>query len=79
MILEAFVSVHNAGGTTISCVCDNCKTNVSVYGKLGGPDKSFIEATNSDIFLVFDYVHLFKKIRNNWITERNRELSFIKE
>ena len=79
MILEALVAVHNAGGTTISCVCDNCKTNVSVYGKLGGPGKSFIEAINSDVFLVFGYVHLFKNIRNNWITEHNKELSFMKE
>ena len=79
ILLEALVAVTNAGGTIISCVGDNCKTNVAVYGKLGGPGKAFINAINSHIFLVFDYVHFFKNLRNNWITVPNKELSFIKE
>ncbi len=37
ILLEAVVAVNNAGGTIISCVCDNCNTNVAVYGKLGWP------------------------------------------
>ena len=41
----------------ISCVGDNCKTNVAVYSKLGGPGKAFISAINSHIFLAFDDVH----------------------
>ena len=42
VLLEALVAVTNAGSTIISCVGDNCKTNVAVYGKLGGPGKAFI-------------------------------------
>ena len=61
VLLGALVAVTNAGGTMISCVGDNCKTNVVVYGKLGGPGKAFINAINSHIFLVFDYVHSFIK------------------
>lgn len=79
ILLEALVAVSNAGGTIISCVCDNCNTNVSVYGKLGGPGKVFIDAINSYAFLVFDYVHSFKNIRNNWITVHDKELSFTKD
>ena len=79
ILLEALVAVTNAGGTIISCVGDNCKTNVTVYGKLGGPGKAFINAINSHIFLVFDYVLSFKNVRNNWITVPYKELSFIKE
>ena len=30
VLLEALVAVTNAGGTIISCVGDNCKTNVAV-------------------------------------------------
>ena len=65
VLLEALVAVTNAGGTIISCVSDNCKTNVAVYGKLGGSGKAFINAINSHIFLFFDYVHSFKNVRNN--------------
>ena len=32
--------------------------------------------TKDDIFLLFDFVHLFKGIRNNWITEKMQELEF---
>ena len=76
ILLHALVTVRNAGGTTISCVCDNCNTNVAVYRKLGGPGKSFIEVINSYAFLIYDYVHSFKNIRNNWITEHIKEISF---
>ena len=31
------------------------------------------------MFLLFDYVHLFKCIRNNWITEKTQELEFVYE
>ena len=32
--------------------------------------------TKDNIFLLFDYVHLLKSIRNNWITEKTQELEF---
>lgn len=79
ILVEALVAVSDAGGTIISCVGDNCNTNVAVYGKLGGPGKAFINAINSHAFLVFDYVHSFKNVRNNWITVQDKELSFIKD
>ena len=78
-LLEALVVATNAGDTIISCVGDNCKTNVAVYGKLGGPGKAFINAKNSHIFLVFDYVHSLKNVRNNWITVPDKKMFFIKE
>ena len=77
--VEALVAVSDAGGTIISCVGDNCNTNVAVYGKLGGVGKAFINAINSHAFLVFDYVHCLKNVRNNWITVHDKELSFIKK
>ena len=35
--------------------------------------------TTDDMFLLFDYVHLFKCIWNNWITEKTQELEFVYE
>ena len=63
MVLEALLAVYNAEGKTISCVCDNCKTNVSTYTKFGGPGKRMIDAIFSEVFLVFDNIHIFKNIR----------------
>ena len=41
--------------------------------------KFFISDIDSFAFLVFDYVHIFKNIRENWITEPNKELNFTKD
>ena len=35
-----------------------------LIGKLSGPGKAFINAIDSHIFFVFDYVHSFKNVRN---------------
>ena len=32
--------------------------------------------TKVDTFLLFDYMHLLRNIRNKWITEKTQELSF---
>ena len=45
-----------------------------MFGKLF-PDKPWL--TNDGIFLIFDYVHLLKNIRNNWLTEKTSQLIFI--
>ena len=79
LLLEALASVSNAGGTTISCIYDNRNTNVSVYDKSGGASRVFIDILSSHAFLVYDYVHLFKNIRNNWITVPHKELAFTKD
>ena len=36
-IIELLQAVQGAGGTVISVICDNCRTNLSVFFKLGGP------------------------------------------
>ena len=32
--------------------------------------------TKDNVFLLYDFVHLMKNIRNNWITEPMKELKF---
>ena len=79
ILLEAAQAVKNAGGEPVSFICDNCATNQGVYSKLGGPGKVYLETLGQFVFLVFDYVHIFKNIRNNWITVMNKTLSFEKD
>ena len=37
-------------------------------------DKSWL--TTNELFLLYDFVHLIKNIRNNWLTETMGELNF---
>ena len=71
IILEATYAIVRLGGTPISLICDNHSTNQSFYSKLGGPGKVYLEAIGRHVNLVYDYVHIFKNIRNNWLTVPN--------
>ena len=79
ILLEAMYVIIKSGGNIILLICDNCPTNQGVYGKLGGPGKVHLEQLGVFIFLVLDYVHIFKNVRNNWITVGNQMLSFVKD
>ena len=66
-------SVNEVGGNIVAIVCDNNRVNQSFF-------KSFECVrpwlTTGGIFLLFDFVHILKSIRNNWITEKTKELEF---
>ena len=79
ILQEAMLAIIKAGGRIMSLVCDNCPTNQGVYRILGGPGKVHFENIGMTVFLVYDYVHIFKNIRNNWITVLNKMLSFEKD
>ena len=72
IIMEAIVS---AGGTAKAMICDNNRTNQSLFNKIktveGKPWR-----TSNNMFLLFDYVHIMKNIRNNWLTEKTGELVY---
>ena len=81
LLMEAVAAITSKGGTVISLVSDNCGTNRGVYKLMGGPGK--VTVTHKELryvlFLVYDYVHIYKNLRNNWITETCKELSFTKD
>lgn len=79
VLLEAALLVANHGGNLVSFICDNCPLNQGAYKLLGGPGKVVLHPYENEVFLVYDYVHIFKNIRNNWITESSKELLFTKE
>lgn len=75
-ILEVIATVQQSGGRPVSLVCDNCPLNQRVYKDLGGPGLVNLPNEGLQVYLVHDYVHIFKNIRNNWITEPKQVLSF---
>ena len=62
-------------GKVIVIIADNNRTN-QTFLKLFQTVESKPWKTTDGLFLLFDYVHLIKSIRNNWITEKVKELEF---
>ena len=75
-LLEVITLVKHSGGRPVSSICDNCPLNQRVYKDLGGPGLVQVPNDTLQMYLVYDYVHILKNIRNNWITETQQELSF---
>ena len=71
-VIDLISSLH---GTVISVITDNNRTNQAFFKLFPTvEDKPWL--TQDGIFLLFDYVHLIKSVRNNWITETTQELEF---
>ena len=66
-------SIKDAGGSIISIISDNNRVNQAFFKRFD-LEKPWL--TKGGIFLLFDFVHIVKSIRNNWITERTKELKF---
>ena len=67
--------VKNIGGEIIAIICDGNRVNQAFFKRFDTlSDKPW--RTKDNIFLLFDYVHLLKNIRNNWITEKSQELVY---
>lgn len=75
-VLEIVATVQRSGGRPVSIICDNCPLNQRLYKELDGPGLVKLPNDGLQVYLVHDYVHIFKNIRNNWITEPLQELSF---
>ena len=65
--------INSSNGQVVAIITDNNRTNQAFF-KLFQTVENKPWLTENNIFLLFDYVHLIKSIRNNWITEITREL-----
>ena len=68
-------AVKKAGGKVVVVVGDGNRVNKKFFKKFDTIDDEPWR-TKDDMFLLFDYVHLLKAVRNNWITEKTQELEF---
>jgi len=79
-VMHVIRAVHAVGGHVIAIVSDGLKTNVACYSLFQGYDqgKPWVvphpEASGQSLYLLTDTVHLLKCIRNNWITEKQKQL-----
>ena len=77
--------IHEAGGFVFLVMCDDLRANQKTYdmfrekfGAVGvfaihhpSPNPEFLL-----LYLLHDPTHLFKNIRNNWVTEKNANTGF---
>ena len=74
-INELISSITSSNGSVIAFICDGNRTNQSVFKRFTTVDDKPWRASNN-LFLLFDYVHISKNIRNNWMTEKTGELVY---
>lgn len=68
-------AIEQAGGRVKAIICDGNRNNQALF-KLYKCIPQTPWLTEAGYFLLFDYVHLLKNIRNNWLTEATGELTF---
>ena len=76
LLMEVYFLVKDNGGHPVSFICDNCPLNQKVYKLIGGPGKVTLQPDRGNVSPGYDYDHIHKNIRNNWITEPCKELTF---
>ena len=64
----------------MAIIVDGNRVNQKFFKKFakiqGKPWLARLENINKSVYLFYDYVHVLKCVRNNWITETNGELMF---
>ena len=59
-------------------ICDGNRNNQAFF-RLFDTEPQQPWLTKGGIYLLYDFVHLLKNIRNNWLTEKMGELAFYVE
>jgi len=68
-------AVKDSNGEAKAIICDGNRTNQAFFKRFDTfPERPWL--TTNGTFLLFDFVHLIKNIRNNWLTEKTGELVF---
>ena len=74
-INDLIASIISSSGSVVALICDDNRTNQAFFKRFTTVDNKPWR-TMDNLFLQFDYVHLVKSIRNNWLTETTGELVF---
>ena len=68
-------AIKNSSGRLKAIICDGNRTNQACFKKFETIEgKPWMSAQG--IYLLFDFVHLLKNLRNLWITEKSLQLVF---
>ena len=70
--------IGNLNGEIISVISDDNRVNQAFFKKFETVSNK-PRLTKNGLYLLFDYVHLLKSSRNNWLTETCSELMFFSQ
>ena len=74
-ISKTIAAIEAVNGEVKVLICDNNRVNQKLFKIMDAvSDKPWL--TKAGCYLLFDFVHLLKSLRNNWLTERSKELLF---
>ena len=85
-MVSVYLSICNAGGRVFGIMSDNLSVNQKTFKMFHEISKSidissvthpFPNSKFTSLFTLYDPTHLFKNVRNNWITEKTQTLEFI--
>ena len=76
LLIEVYFLVKDKGGHPVSFICDDCPLNKKVYKLIGGAGKVTLQPDGENVFAGYYCNHIHKNIRNNWIMEACKELTF---
>lgn len=69
LIVHNLETLFSIGYNPVAIVCDQGSNNRGAFTLLGvTKHRPFFEINNKKIFCIYDVPHLFKSIRNNWLT-----------
>lgn len=69
-------SIKKAGDDAVVIIKDGNKVNQKFFSLFDTVNtQSWLTKT---VFLIFDYVHLLKNIRNNWLQRKHKDLNMLK-
>ena len=67
--------IKSSSGTVTAVITDINRTIQAFFKRFNSPESKPWK-TSDGIFLLCDYVHLLKSIRNNWLTEKRNIFNF---
>ena len=76
LTLDVLKLIHELGGTVITIITDNNRVNIKLFKTLNiTPQNSHTKSpvNDSEIFALYDSVHLFKNFRNNWLNKKDND------
>ena len=74
-IILTIDAVNQSLGIVKAAICDSNRNNQASF-RLFDTEQQQPWLTKGGIYLLHDFVHLLKNIRNNWLTKKMRELAF---
>ena len=68
-------AINQSSGIVKAVICDGNRNNQTFF-RLFDTEPQQPCLTKDDMYLLYDFVHFLKNIRNNWLTAKMGELAF---